>query len=563
MGIFDKIKNIFKNPKKPTASIIASESRMVYDTNGILHAIPLTQWRDDMKMDEIKSFPLVNEPMTVFADSGMQIHPFGVPPPVDYSILWTYFKYTPEIIAIIRAIVEDIMSDGWNLEGGRNNRLKAEKFLMKNYAKEQIASMLFDALITGDGYLYVQRLSRMEVKGRIDSILGREEIKSMLGSDEIKHEMGTRIFDSLDMEEDIFTARSFIAVPSSTLKAKFDKNGNVSEWVQKVGARINKLSPDELIHFRLLRLDGKFYGFSPLASILKDMDILANVKDYARYFFEKGGVPNYLFIMPNETPDSPNYKNFQKTLQLFSSLANKYKNLIVTGEVEAKELNKLSKDMEFRELAKYLTQVLIMTWGVPVSRLSDVGLGDKVQARGSTVSTEGYYRKISYYQDILEDLINMELLAPFKVKMKFKKTYLQDEIREVQVAKIMTDTAEQRMSLGLWDREQAGKYLGMEKEDLPTKEDITEMRELMTNGGGTTPFGQSKMNNFQMLSESSEKIGQAADKQSAALNVKAISNVYGKKYPELDKLRKRREHPETEDRLDELEDKVDHLAKSL
>jgi hypothetical protein len=561
MGILDKVGKIFKNPKKPTASIVTENNRMIYDTDGLLHAIPVTQWKDDLKMDEIKAFPLVNEPMTVFADSGAYVHPFGVPPPVDYGILWTYFKYTPELVAIVRAIVEDIMSDGWLLEGGRNNRIKAEKFLMKNYAKEQIASMLFDTLITGDGYLYIQRLSKYEVKGKIDSILDRPEIKSIIG-DELKEEMGTRIFDSLDIDEDIFTARSFLAVPSSTLKAKFDKNGNVYEWVQRVGARWNTLKPDELIHFRLLRLDGKFYGFSPLASILKEMDILANVKDYARYFFEKGGVPNYLFIMPNETPDSPNYKNFQKTLQLFSSLANKYKNLIVTGEVEAKELNRFSKDMEFRELAKYLTQVLIMTWGVPVSRLSDVGLGDKVQARGSTVSTEGYYRKISYYQDILEDLINIELLAPFKVRMKFKKTYLQDEIREVQVAKIMTDTAEQRMSLGIWDREHAGKYLGMEPEDLPTKEEIQKDQEIMMRGSGTTPFGQSKMNNFQLLSESSEKIGQAQDKQAAALDSgKSLTAVYGKTYPELDKLRKRKDSPDYEDRLDDLEDKVEKLSK--
>lgn len=554
MGILQKIANNFKNSQKPSIEIV-TDDRIMTDDLKQQHLVPAEKWHSDMKSDEIKAFPLINEPMAAFSDTGVFVHPFGVPPPVDYGILWTYFKYTPELIAIVRAIVEDIMSDGWFLDGGRNNRLKVEEFLMENNAKEQISSLLFDVMVTGDGYLYVQKISKNEVKSVLDKILNRNEIKSMIKkTDETKHELGTTIFTEIEKDEQIFQPKSFVNLPSSTLKAQFDKNGEVYQWIQKVGIRIQawkdgklvesmnereqNYNLEEIIHFRLLRLDGKFYGFSPMASILKEMDILANVKDYARYFFEKGGVPNYMFILANETPQSENYKAFKKTLQLFASLANKYKSMVVTGEVKAEALNKLSRDMEFRDLAKYLTQILIMAWGVPTSRLSDIGLGDRIQSRGSTISTEGYYRKISHIQDLLEDMINTKLLAPFNVKMHFKKTYLQDEIREVQVDKIKTDTAEQRMMLGMWSREQAGEYLGLHLDEIPTEEQWQKLKEMLPakQGWGTQPFGQSKLNNMQTLSESSEKIGQNADKQAAALNIKS-------------------EIEEIQDRLEELEDK--------
>ena len=522
MGIWQNITNIFKK-NEITAEIITGNPgvsndnyRIINDSEGAAHLIPTSNWKSDMKMSEIKSFPLINDPMVAFAGSGVVVHPYGVPTPVSYDVLWSYFKYTPEVVAVVRAIVEDIMSDGFLLKGGRNNRIKAEKFLMENFFKDQIASMLFDVMVTGDGYLYTQKLTNIEVKSIIDRVVNMPEIKSQI-PDEIKHEVGNKIFDGVDIDEDLFTPRSFINVASSTMKANFDQNGNIINWIQKVGVKFQTYTPEEIAHFRLYRLDGKFYGFTPLVSILKDMDILANVKDYARYFFEKGGVPNYLFIMENETPQSQNYRNFQKTLQLFASLANKYKNMVVTGKVEAHELNKMSKDMEFRELAKYLSGVIIMAWGVPVSRLSDVGLGDKVATKGSTISTEGYYRKISHIQDLLADFLNMFILSKFKVTMEFKKTYKQDEVREVQVDKVKTDTVEQRMSLGLMTREGAAEYLGIDPEDLPSEAEWTKLKnKLAPKMGGTSVTGQSKLNNHQLLSDNPDKLADDSEKQKAA-----------------------------------------------
>jgi hypothetical protein len=381
--------------------------------------------------------------------------------------------------------------------------------------------MLYDSLVTGDGYLFVKRPSETEVKELIANIVSRPEIKAM-GITEIKSELGEEIFEKLKIDEDLFTPRSFVNIPSSTLKALFSEHGDVSKWVQKVGVKYQHFTRDEIVHFRLLRLDGKFYGFSPMASILKEMDMLANVKDYARYFFEKGGVPNFMFILKNETPNSNNFRQFKKSLQLYASLANKYKSLVVTGEVEAQPLNTLPRDMEFRELAAYLTQVLIMTWGVPSTRLTDVGVSQKSSLRGSTLSQEGYYRKISHYQDLISDFINTNLLAPFKVTMSFKPTYPQDELRDAQMDKVMSDTAEQRISMGIWDRKQAAVYLGMDPDDLPSDEEWAKQREAMMpqQGFGTGQLNQNQLRNKATLTQSPEKAAQDTDKQSIALQKK-------------------------------------------
>ena len=48
--------------------------------------------------------------------------------------------------------------------------------------------------------------------------------------------------------------------------------------------------------------------------------------------------------------------------------------------------------------------------------------------------------------------------------MKFRRGYLQDEVRETQNAMQMTSVAEQRLSLGLWTMEEAGNYLNIDQE---------------------------------------------------------------------------------------------------
>jgi len=77
----------------------------------------------------------------------------------------------------------------------------------------------------------------------------------------------------------------------------------------------------------------------------------------------------------------------------------------------------------------------------------------------------GYWRKISVWQSKLEAVYNRELFVPFfGVEMKYRRGYLQDEVRETQNEMQKTSIAEQRMNVGLWTAEDAGEYLDIDSE---------------------------------------------------------------------------------------------------
>lgn len=470
------------------------------------HAIPNSVDLKQLKAVNLSHFPLINDPFM----AGVIQMPFGRPPDVDRKTLMQYVKFTPEIISIFNAIIEDIISDGYRLEpsedvrgSGKTKVQKAEQFLRKNHFKELLASALWDILGTGDAYIYKSGISPAQVRGLVEDAVNSLPIH--FKADAVNHIM----FKLMNGDEDIFSTRSLELIPSSTVKINYTNHG-VTEYIQQVGMNVVRFSPEEVIHMRLWRLDGKVYGFTPMQSITREIDILSNVKDFARYYFEKGGVPNYLFIFKEDTPDSPSVKAFKKTLQLAASLNNKWKNIIATGEIEPIELNKMTQDMQFQQLAIYLTQVIVMAWQIPSSRLSDMLVAKGI--RGATIATEGYYRKISHLQDVLEDIVNNEILAQFKVRLLFNKAYTEDEIKEAQREMFKADALMKKQSLlGAYNKKLTEKTVlrmfGLKEEDV--EEGMAAMNQFPENRQGF-------MDNNRLLSPDREKVAQDDDKRDIA-----------------------------------------------
>jgi hypothetical protein len=196
-------------------------------------------------------------------------------------------------------------------------------------------------------------------------------------------------------------------------------------------------------------LDGKLYGFTPLQSLIIELDLLSNIKNVALHHFTNGGVPNKMFILKNISFGSPQYKRFRKALDDFKSLSNRFKNMVVCaegGEITVNDLNPMNKDMEYRELAIYVTQILIMVWGIPSSRMPNLS-PSKSGASGESISDAGYYRKIAHYQDDIEELLNLYLFKDMNVKWRFNRTYKQDEVREAQVDMFKTDSAFKKQNI--------------------------------------------------------------------------------------------------------------------
>jgi len=372
-----------------------------------------------------------------------------------------------------------------------------------------------DALITGDAYLWKSKLTQMDIEKaanrtfpRTVKHLGATEMKTL--QKKISRELANELIKSTD--EDIVKTRAFRSVASSTMLAKWDKFGNVLYYSQRVGPgpmQIEKFTPEEIIHYRYMKADGKFFGFTPMITLLQEMNILNHIKNYAQFMFEKGGVPPFLFILEEEQPNTPNYKAFVQSVQQYGLDTNKHKQMVVTGKVDVKPIGTPIKDMSYQDLAQYVTRVIVMAWNIPSSRLSDLLVAKG--AKGAVMSTEGYYRKISHLQDVFEDLINTQLLSEFNVKLRFNKSYLQDEVREVQTLKIKADICEQLKGQGLVNNDYCWDLLDID-EKFRGSGRVAKPKTGMLN--------QDLINNHQTMTDSPDKLQEDRDKQTAALRQK-------------------------------------------
>jgi hypothetical protein len=103
--------------------------------------------------------------------------------PISYETLWKYVKASPEVLGLVSAIVDDILSDGYYFtpaEGidedkpaGRNRLKQAEEFAKENDIDALLETFLFDALITGDGYIYKRVLTLSDTREFLNELVGQ------------------------------------------------------------------------------------------------------------------------------------------------------------------------------------------------------------------------------------------------------------------------------------------------------------------------------------------------------------------------------------------------------
>jgi HK97 family phage portal protein len=241
---------------------------------------------------------------------------------------------------------------------------------------------------------------------------------------------------------------------ASTMKINYDETGKVASYQQDVKGTKRIYRPEDIIHLSLINVGGEPYGFSPIEPLLSDIGTLIFAKEYAGKFFENDGVPNYIFVMPNEHPDSPNYKKFKTELKQLKDKASKYRNLVLTGELTIQQVQKFSKDLEFSKLIQHFTQLVLIGLGVPSHRIHYAGISEKTQGSQTNRALEGYYKRISFLQKIIEETMNVDLFEVFNVDLKFNAAYKIDSMRQAQIVQILSQinsitVSEAREMMGL------------------------------------------------------------------------------------------------------------------
>lgn len=351
--------------------------------------------------------------------------PWTTTQPFDYQKLIEIIERTPECIGILNAMTIDICSDGFSFEGADVRIEKTKRFLKHNRFKNEFRATIFDWLMLGNGALWKGKISSekfKEVTEKIQSITGVEFKETDL--------------KEYHIDEDIYQTKLLKHAPWNTMNIDLtaDKT-SIRRFRQLLGAEKEIIfEPEEIIHGKFMDFNGKVYGFSPIQASVNVLTTLSLIKDLNGNFFQNGGVPDWMFILPKEMAGSENVKRLEQNLRKYKAARHKHGNLVFTGEVTPIEMNKFNKDMEFRQLAIYYTGILALAFNMPLSRVASIlGAEVKVGAADSDLSEAGYWRSISSAQDYWEDLLNTQLFEPeFKVSIKFNRGYKNDEVKEAQ-----------------------------------------------------------------------------------------------------------------------------------
>jgi len=401
---------------------------------------------------------LLNQP-TIFARQPLEV----LTRPQEFIKYMDWFKKTPECVSLISVMITDILADGYYFEGAESARKKAEKFATENNLFAQLEGGLYDFLILGNGFWYCGDLTQDKIKEIRDAYVTSRKIRN--------YEFVTTMLSKFDKNDESAGMKLFQYVPATTMNVTpSDRFASSLIYTQRVGAFVSAFAEDEIIHLKDLNLNGEIWGMSRFKSIIAEVTLLGILKDYYGHELDNYGVPPGMFAFPDEQPDSQNINNINRLLIQGQRPENKNRVWVLAGNAQYTAFERL-KDMEFKNLADFLIRIIAMVWQVPPSRW---GGSDAKGGRDTPLSNEGYYRNIAHLQSKLESVMNSQLWAKdFNVKIRFRKTHQEDEVRVAQAEKIKTDLAQQRMQLGLWSKESALEFLHIPEEKAgeidPTK----------------------------------------------------------------------------------------------
>lgn len=435
------------------------------------------------------------------------------------EFLFKLIKQSPEVIANAQAIVQDVLSYGVEFEWvgrkdttGERKIEEARQFYWDN--EEEIEAALFDKSFMGDMYLYNRILTRPEVKEKVDELISERYDFNTVAVEHISKRVATKEV----MNDDVFSSKGLQQVPASTIQHELNEYGDIINFIQKLDGEENYktvMPPEKIIHSRYMRLNGDTYGFAPVKSILTELSSLASMKNHNAIKFSNASVANKMFVLPDASPDSEQYQILKATIKKFRKLRNKHRDMALTGKVKVHELSN-DDEMEFRELADYITRLISMTWSVPPSRLG-VSVSGDTATRQAALSQEGYFKKINREQRRLENKLNKNVFVPeFNVRITFKNPDIKSEIRKTERDRAKTEVALKRMQMGIWDEEAAANYLSVKKYQIPKGE---KRREIMNRMKAVTST-QNTMRSTQDIENDVADDQKNSDKRSTQENIR-------------------------------------------
>ena len=380
--------------------------------------------------------------------------------------LYSVVKHSPEVNACITAQIEDIMADYWrftpltpqgkDLKSDKTKKAtldKVEKFEINSNYYQVLTDASWDALVTGNGYILKLSVNKEKLKSIME--LMTNYLAKKLG---VKMKKG-EIFKYLKQDwREFETPNDLQVLKASTVKINFDKTGKINSYQQEVKGEKRIYQPEDIIHLKGgVSIGGSPYAYSRLEPLLSDIGTLIFAKEFAGKYFENDGIPYFIFKMLEESPGGRNYKLLKKELRDLRKKGEKYRSMVLTGNVEPIQVNKFNKDMEFPKLIEHFTINIFVGLGVPPHRVNYTTQNKDTGAQNIGKLETGYYKRIAFLQKSWEFTLNKELWRSFNIKKTFKRSYKIDEMREAEIIRILTE-------IGAITIEEARERIGMDAE---------------------------------------------------------------------------------------------------
>jgi HK97 family phage portal protein len=396
--------------------------------------------------------------------------------------LYDWYWKMPELRAIISGMVADVFGEGYGLDGDKARQAKTNRFLRQNCFNRYGKSVLRDALISGDGYLGKASLTESQVLEAMDVIYADVFHKSV--SPPTQHSLLQKIVNA---KPDIYSPKVLFPLMSRSIYINYDAHGKITGYTQRprnsstaftvspngqgnidvpssyaygtMGSNQYGVQflPEEVIHFPYEPVGDQIYGNSPMQTAIYDVASLWYAKTYGGLFFQNDATPSYIFNLPDDSPDSQNYKKFVEAIK--EHRQNPHRNMVITGNVGINKVASLSKDLEFSNFIDKFTQRVMLAYGATARFSHLFGVNQ------TPPSMESYYKQINSIQTEYEDTLNNELFDNFGVDFYFNRVYKRDETREADIAVKLTNLC--------WTVNEAREYLGFKPIPNPMFDELT------------------------------------------------------------------------------------------
>lgn len=402
-----------------------------------------------VKGKKLEHRPLINEIPLSVQNGSMFNGGIGMGSPYVQKLkFWRWFKTRPELNAPVMIRVDDTITDVdfYNIDGTplhTEKLVEARKFWDDNQLAERLKSVQFDRLVTGDGFIWLGGPLNQRTEKRDQY---QTELKEIIKKHATKQFSDVQIREDFDIkfkevvnatvkeyiDEDSNKARIVDYIPSSTVLIQYDLY-EVLQYVQYYAGRQEIFDREEVIHIPLMRLDGKVNGYTPIESLIYELILLWAIKENMLAYVRNGGTPGKIFILPEEQANTENHKWLVQELMNRGVMENRHGNLVLTGKVEVQDLEVNPKDMEYKDLAKYITSNIAYALRVPYSRLP-YSLDGAAGSDAGGLAESGYWQMIQSDQKTIEMHLNSQLFNKLGYSIRFKKNLTQETVRKAQAA---------------------------------------------------------------------------------------------------------------------------------